>query len=138
MKKILLATTIASLATTATAGDPTSCSTLAIDTTGSAVTVDVSGSIPMALTVLLVGETTGETVLPLGGLGDLTLGLEVPFIPIPIGSTDLTGDLSLSFENDGAAGLALFGQAVSFGLDFGSGGPPEFGVCESNVVAFDL
>lgn len=131
------------LAASAWAGD---CSSLAADVqgdlqSGATVTVDVTGSLPNALTFLVVGETAGTTSIDLGPLGGLTLGLELPFVPLPVGSTDGNGDLSLSFDTPGVPvsidPIDLLAQAVSIDVQFG-GGPPSIDTCTSNVVSVTI
>lgn len=134
----------AALALPSLAGDCTSSLDVAVDgdiQSGATVSVDVSGSLPMAITFLAVGETPGETSFALGPLGDLTIGLDFPFAVLPVGQTDLAGDLSVSFETPGAPveiePLSLHAQAITLGLDFG-GFPPELSLCTSNLTSFSI
>lgn len=124
------------------------CSTLAATGTGApgtTVTFDVSGGSAHAMTVLLAGETQGSTTVNLGPLGSLTLGLDMPFAPLPLGMTNMTGDLSRTFTVPSAAtlGFDLYGQALSIGFSFamppGGGWPTfQFTTCTSNVVPFHV
>jgi hypothetical protein len=107
-------------------------------TPGSTVTASVTGAWADSWTVLLIGETQGSTSLTLGPLGTLSFGLDMPFIPFPMGMTDPNGDASVSFAipaNFPAASLpsTLYFQTVQVDLTFGMG-LPSLDSCVSSVV----
>jgi hypothetical protein len=134
-----VATLLAALLTAPTSAQ--SCSTLAVNGTGAPETVltfAVTGATANSPTLLLVGETTGSTVIPLGPFGTLTLGLAVPFIPLPLGVTDAQGAATLRFNVPrGTPSADLFGQALTIGFGM-NGGRPTLSFCTSNVPGFHI
>ena len=64
---------------------------------GDSVTASVSGGGPMLLTMLAMGETTGSTTIG-SGASAVTIGLDNPFVIIPIGFTDANGDVDLTIN----------------------------------------
>ena len=120
------------------------CSTLAITGTGApgtSLTFDLNGTDSHALALLAVGETQGTTTIQLGPLGSLTLGLATPFIPVPLGFTNTSGDISrtINIPSSATFGVDLFGQGVTAAYAF-SPTAPHFSVtfCTSNVVGFHV
>lgn len=118
------------------------CSTLTVSSsheTGSPfqlVQVDVTGSASHSLHVLAVAETPGGTFLDLG-FASLTLGLEEPFVAVPLGVSDLDGGLTRSIHLPADLGVTLFSQSVALELSFDLG-PPTLSFCESNVAEVTL
>lgn len=115
------------------------CGTLAVTgpgTAGTTLTVAVSGTTANGMVALVVGQTTGTTPINLGPL-NLTLGLAQPFFPVPIGTADASGNVSVSFQvpSQVTQQVALNGQAVTFGLTLR---PFALSACASNVVAFTI
>src|SRR5262245_51958936 len=75
----------------------TSCADLAVGGTGAPgtnLTFSLTGADPGAHAWLVIGATQGTTVINIGPIGTLTLGLVEPFIPHPIGQTDDLGNAS--------------------------------------------
>jgi hypothetical protein len=71
------------------------CSTLTITGTinpGETITISVSGAPAEELTFIAIGDA-GSTTIELPG-DDLVLGLDAPFLLLPIGVTDASGDVS--------------------------------------------
>ncbi len=144
LTKSLLALSLGLLATSASA----QCSALTVTGTGlpgTTLQVDVDGTTAGEMAFLLVGAAQGTTTLNLGMMGSLTLGLATPFLPLPLGMTNATGDVSRSFAVPSAAtmGLDVFGQGLTIGFSFTpptGGGMPSFGfsTCTSNVVPFHV
>jgi len=134
MKNLLrgaLAATLLSLPVVALPGD---CSTLSVGTssdgTRTTVTFDVTGSTPLSYQVLVVGQTAGPFSINLG-TATLDLGIVPPFLALPLGTTDLSGDVSVTV--DAPAGLGdYFGQAVGVTVIGG------LGFCASGTAAFTL
>lgn len=127
------------------------CATLAVTGTGApgtTLTFALDGSSANAVAFLVVGATQGSQTLPIGPLGTVTLGVAMPFLPLPLGPTDANGDVSLAAPVPSAAtmGLDLFAQGLTIGFTLPTlpptlppgGGIPSFGfsLCASNVVGF--
>lgn len=127
---------------------PAQCASLAITgagTPGTTLQVAIDGTAPNVMAFLMVSTTQGSTVLPLGPLGSLTLGLAQPLVPLPLGMTNAAGDVSrsLAVPSSTTFGIDLYGQGVTFGFSFTpptGGGLPSFGLttCATNVVAFHV
>jgi hypothetical protein len=136
---------VASLGLFATAASA-QCSTLAITGTGlpgTTLQVDLTGSTAAAIAFVVIGETQGSTTITLGSAGSLTLGLDGPFLPVPLGMTSATGAVSRGFPVPSAAtvGVDGFGQGLTLSFSFTpptGGGMPTFGfsTCTSNVAPF--
>jgi hypothetical protein len=137
LQNLLLASSLLLLTTTAAAqcslavtgsGAPGTALTFAIDGTGS------------GFAFLAIGETQGTTTIPLGSLGTLTLGLDLPFVPLPIGFLDAQGDRSLAVNIPAGvtSGLDLFAQGVTLGISFGGPGMLTLDLCATNVAAFHV
>src|SRR5262245_1135387 len=79
---------------------------------GTSLTFDLNATDAGAFAVLAVGQTQGTTTIPMGPLGSLTLGLATPFIPIPLGMTNASGDISRTIAIPAGVtwGIDLFGQ----------------------------
>jgi hypothetical protein len=121
------------------------CATLTVTGTGApgtSLTFDLDGTDAGAFAILAVGQTQGTTTIPLGPLGSLTLGLATPFIPLPLGFTNATGDLSrtISIPTGVTWGIDLFGQGVTADYTFSPGPPPTFSIsfCASTVASFHV
>lgn len=129
-------------------GASAQCANLTVTGTGApgtALQFDLDGTTPHAFAVLLVGDTTGTTTVNLGPIGSLTLGLDMPFVPVPFGLTDANGDRSRTFNVPSTAtmGFDLYGQAVTVGVSITmppGGGMPSltWTTCASNVASFHL
>lgn len=117
-----------------------SCGVLAIAGSGAAgsqLQFAVSGAAPGDLAVLLVAESAGATSVPLPMGGSLVLGLEAPFLPVPIGRVDAAGAAMLSVDVPAMLGVTiqLQGQAALVGY---SRMPFALRACASNVVPFAI
>lgn len=116
------------------------CATLTVTGTGApgtSLTFNLDGTDVHAFAMLAVGETQGTTTIPLGQLGSLTLGLATPFIPLPLGFTNASGDISRSVNIPTGVtwGIDLFGQGVTAAYTFM---PFSITFCASNVVGFHV
>lgn len=134
MRTLILASFLA-LAGTASA----QCGTLTITgpgTAGSTLDVAVAGTSAGGFVAVMVGETAGSTTINVGPL-NLTLGLDMPFFPVPLGRADGNGDVSRSFTIPGAVNqqIALNGQAATLLLSIF---PFSLSTCATNVVAFTV
>ena len=142
--KSIVAACLGLLAANATA----QCATLTVTGTGApgtALQFQFDGTANPAFVLLLVGQTQGTTTVPLGPFGSLTLGLATPFIPVPLGFTDASGDVSRSINVPSATTLSLdlFAQGVSTAWVFTPPSPPtppslSLTFCASNVAGFHL
>jgi len=106
---------------------------------GTAVDLAVTGSTANAPVLCVIGDTLGVTTIQIGSLTTLELGLETPFIPVPMGLSDGNGDASLSINvpSTTTMGLDLHGQAVAIDFGFGPGGI-SLGFCVSNTASFHV
>jgi len=135
LHKILAATAALALATGLSAQCATT--TTAANNSGT-VTLALNGA-PMSFALFALGDTTGTTAINLGNLGTLELGLEAPFIAVPGGLTDMSGDASISFEVPSTAPAGTwYAQGVTIEFSFSPGGPPSFGICSGNVASFSI
>jgi hypothetical protein len=119
------------------------CADLAISGSGApsgTLTFDLTGGAANALAMLLIGPQTGSTVIHLGALGTLSLGLDHPFVPAMMGLTDANGDASLDIQlPPGQLPLiTLYAQAMTVAFTPPSHGPPSFDFCTTDVVPFLL
>ena len=116
---------------------------------GSTFSIDLSDSLPNAMTFLVVGQTMGSTTISFGPIAGFTLDLDAPFIPLPMGMTDMNGDVSLSVDIPGMVPslpmLTIHGQAVSIDFGFGGGGMggggmglPMINTCVSNLITVNI
>ena len=133
----LAALSLAALTATATA----QCGTLTATGSGApgtAIDLTLTGSTAMAPAFLVVGDTLGPTSIQIGALGTLDLGLEMPFIPVPLGMTDMNGDASLTIDVPATvpSTLDLHGQGVA--VDFTVMGGISLDFCVSNTAAFTI
>lgn len=114
----------------------TFCSRLSVKGDGSPnseLTLSLTRSASRSFAILVVGEKEGTTVLPLGQLGRLTLNLKMPFIPVPMGQTDLFGNATAKVKiGPRMPAFAVKAQAVSYGFSLLP--LPSVGWCTSNVV----
>ncbi len=131
---------LASLLTIAGAASAQTCGTLS--TTGGAagttLTIAVAGTTANGYVALGVSQATGSTTVSVGPLGiNLTLGLDTPIIPLPLGRADGNGNVSLSVNVPSALGqqFALQGQAVTATFSLR---PFSITACASNVAAFTI
>ena len=123
------------------------CATLSISQTNGDVSIELTtdGS-EQALGIIALGMTEGNTSIDFGPLGSLELGLAMPFVPLPIGFTDMTGDVSRAFTvPPGLPALDLFAQGFTAELSIGLGDGtfpliPMIGwsFCTSNVVPVQI
>ena len=141
LRQALLAASTARLASFASAQ---ACAALSVTGTGAPGTdlvFTLDGSTAGAFAALAVGDTTGTTTLNFGSLGSLTLGLASPFIPLPLGMTDASGDITRTLHVPNVTsipGVDLFGQGVTFTFTFNGPGLPTLTFCTTNVVPFHL
>ena len=72
------------------------CSALSVSggTGGAPLTIALQGA-PASIAVVAIGQSAGSTVINLGSQV-LNLGVAMPFAPLPLGMTDLTGAASVS------------------------------------------
>ncbi len=118
-----------------------SCGTLAFTGTGAAGTslgISVTGATAGGLVALGVSQNTGTTTINVGPLGlNLTLGLDSPIIPVPLGRADSSGNVSRSIAIPSGLNqqIALQGQAVTITLSLF---PFSLTACASNVAAFSI
>jgi hypothetical protein len=99
---------------------------------GSTLSISVTGA-PMSIAAVAVGETAGTTVIDLGSLGSLTLGLAQPFVPVPLGIIDASGTASVSVTVPSqlpAADLVM--QGVTVGITMM---PFALSLCATNVAS---
>ncbi|MFM1872787.1 MAG: hypothetical protein RL398_2209 [Planctomycetota bacterium] len=79
----------------------------------------------MSMAVVAVGQTLGTTTINLGTAGSLVLGLDMPFVPLPLGQVGISGSASatIAIPSALAVGVDLHAQAVVLGLTIGQGRP---------------
>lgn len=125
----------------------TSCADLAVTGTGAPGTnlvFNLTGAEPHAHAWAMVGFAEGTTVINIGPLGTLTLGLVEPFIPKPMGQTDNNGDATDTiFVPPGLPfSLDLFAHAFSWSVNVqhSPGGPATVSLlfCTSAVEGFHI
>jgi len=144
LKNLLLATSLGCLGTAASA----QCATLAITGTGApgtALTFAIDGSVADAFAFVVVGPNAGSTTIG-GGPLSLSLGLAAPFIPVPMGMTDASGDASLTVQvpNGALPLITMYAQGVTVSLSLPPvggppvGGPPGLTACTMAVGSFQL
>jgi hypothetical protein len=118
------------------------CSDLTVSgsvTPGSTLTISVTGATANAPTVLVVGEDPGTTVINLGPLASLTLGIAEPFSVIGLPPTDGTGSTGVSFAipanipSGSFPMLTLYAQAVSASFSVMPPAQPGLSFCLSDV-----
>src|SRR5262249_47278765 len=122
------------------------CSTLTVTgsiNAGQTLTIDVSGAPANAITFLAAGNA-GSTSIALPGGSSLDLGVASPFIILPIGATDASGAVSLSFNipsNVPANAIqnhTYTAQAISVSFPTTLPMPPQFPMlsfCVSNTAS---
>jgi len=122
------------------------CATLAVTgngAPGTTLSFSIDGSAANAFAFLVVGQAQGTLAVDLGPIGSLTLGVLPDFI-LPLGMTDLAGDVTLAAEvpnMPSIPGQDLFGQGVTLGFTLPTLPPtgiPNFAwtLCASNVLGF--
>ena len=87
---------------------------------------------PHAYGFLVIGDTAGTTTIRYGSLGTLTLDLDFPFLPLPMGRTDSNGDRTRTVRVPSSAppfdllvqGFDFYYELFPFRLEF----------CTSNVL----
>lgn len=132
---------LASILSTAGFTTAQSCGTLAFTGTGAAGTtlgIAVTGATAGGMVALGVSQNTGTTTINVGPLGlNLTLGLDSPIIPVPLGRADSSGNVSRSIAIPSGLNqqIALQGQAVTITLSLF---PFSLSACASNVAAFSI
>lgn len=132
---------LASILTIAGAVSAQTCGTLAFTGTGAAgtsLTIDVTGATAGGFVTLGVSQNTGTTTINVGSLGlNLTLGLDSPIIPVPLGRANSNGDISRTLNIPSQLGqqFSLQGQAVTLTLSLF---PFSLSACASNVAAFTI
>lgn len=97
----------------------------------------LTGGAARTLAILFMGPRTGETVVRLGPLGTLELGLRRPFVPSFMGGTDGNGNVSMSVRVPPGRipRVDLFGQATTVDVMFHRG-PPKLDFCTTDVEGF--
>ena len=125
-----------------------SCATLTVAGTGApgtTLTFNFDGQASGAFAFLAVGATQGTTSIPFGPLGTLTLGLDAPFLTLPLGMTNASGDASASIPvpNGFPLSLDLFAQGLTAELTITPPSPPNpptisLTFCTSNVAGFHI
>ena len=130
--RMLSLDSLLALVTTASAQ---SCGALAISggTAGASVAIALSAAPAGGYVVLAVGEQAGSTVVPLPLGGSLVLGVAAPFVPMPIGVADASGNLAVAVPVPAnlPRQLQLQVQAAVVQVAF----PPlSLSACASNVV----
>lgn len=134
MRILLLASLLAASATA-------QCGTLAFTGTGAPGTtlgIGVTGTTANGFVTLGVSQNTGTTTINLGRFGlNLTLGLDTPIIPVPLGRADATGAVSRNLNVPANIGqqFSLQGQAVTMTFTMS---PFAISACASNVAAFTI
>ncbi len=135
---------LASILTAATltcAATAQSCGTLAFTGTGAPGTtlgISVTGATARGFVTLGVSQNTGSTTINVGPLGlNLTLGLDSPIIPLPLGRANSNGDVTVTLNVPSQLGqqFQLNGQAVTLTLSIF---PFNLSACASNVAAFTI
>ena len=136
---------VLSLAAVGGAVSAQQCATLAVTGTGApgtTMTFSIDGSAANAFAFLVVGQAQGTLAVDLGPIGSLTLGVLPDFI-LPLGMTNLAGDVSLAAEvpNVQVPGQDLFGQGVTLGFTLPTMPPTgipnlAWTLCASNVLGF--
>ena len=125
----------------------TSCADLAVTGTGAPGTdlvFNLTGAEPHAHAWTMIGFAEGTTVINIGPLGTLTLGLVEPFIPKPMGHTDANGDATDTiFVPPGLPfSLDMFAQSFSWSVNVqhSPGGPATVSIvfCTSGVEPFHI
>ena len=128
---------LASILLAATASAQTCCN---LSVTGtSTLTISLTGAPPLSLALLALGGTAGTTVINIGSLATLNLGLAMPFVPVPIGMTNPQGSASVTLRIPAslpARDLVTQGIAASFSVTPAAAFSLSF--CTSNVVAFHV
>jgi len=137
MRTLFLATLLSVTGTAAAQ----SCGTLAITGTGApgtTLTYAVTGATPRGYVTLAVAENAGTTTINLSGLGlNLTLGLDSPILPVPLGRANSSGDLTraINVPANFPIQYALNAQGVTLTFTFM---PFALNACTTNVVAFSI
>jgi hypothetical protein len=147
-RQSLIALSLLSLVAT---GSAQTCATLTVTGSGapgSTLEFQLPNPTADAFAFLAIGGTEGTTTLDFGPLGSLTLGLDQPFAPVPLGLTDASGSASLSIAIPANAAFPqadLFAQGVVVSVSFAPpAGPPSsvpplsLTFCTSNVVGFSV
>jgi hypothetical protein len=119
------------------------CSSLTVGGSGqpaSTLTFDLTGAAAQAPALLLIGVHEGTTVMQIGVLGTLSLGLAQPLVPVMMGLTDATGAASLSINvpPGNLPLVTLFAQAMTVVFTPPSHGPPSLDFCTSDVESFEF
>jgi len=136
MRTLFLATLLTVTGTAAAQ----SCGTLAITGTGApgtTLTYTVTGATARGYVALAVAEDAGTTTINLGSFLSLTLGLDSPILPLPLGRANSSGDLtrSINVPANFPIQYALNAQAVTLTYSFMSF---SVNACTTNVVAFSI
>lgn len=135
LRTALLATATLSLASFASA----QCSTVTATNNAGEITIDLDGSDAMRFAFIVLGDTLGNTPVSIGNLVSFDLGLAAPFVPAPLGLTDMNGDASLTFTPPTTAPAGTYyvqGLTAGFAIVPGTG--ISFDVCVSDVASFTL
>ncbi len=95
--------------------------------TGSKATITVSGARKGLPVVIWFGLRKGSTKIYAGSamIESLTLGLALPFVPVPMGMADSSGKASISFPAPRKLPISILGQALSPTPKIKFGLPPK-------------
>jgi hypothetical protein len=120
----------------------TSCADLAVSGSGAPgtdLTFALTGADPNTLAMAVLGFTEGATVIRIGPIGTLELGLLAPFVLMPMGFTDANGDVTnrIHVPLGQPLSLDMFAQAFSSTLTVAHG-PPTLTFCTSGVEPFHV
>ncbi|MFN3240266.1 MAG: hypothetical protein ACE37K_02010 [Planctomycetota bacterium] len=115
------------------------CATVTAANNAGEISIDLDGSDPMRFAFVVLGDTQGTTPINLGNFASFDLGLAAPFVPAPLGLTDMNGDASLTFTPPTTAPAGTYYvQGVTVGFDIVPGTGLSLDVCVSDVASFAL
>lgn len=100
---------------------------LSVTRSGNKAVITVSGAKAGLPVVLWLGLRKGTTAIYKGSqmIEPLTLGLALPFVPVPMGNADKSGKASLSFPAPPRLPITVYGQALSPTPKIKFGFPPK-------------
>lgn len=115
------------------------CASATATNNAGSLTLDLDGSAPMAFCIFVLGDTQGTTPVSIGSLASVDLGLAAPFVPVPAGLTDISGDASLTLQLPSVVPAgSYYAQGLTVGFVFSPGTGISFDVCASTVASFVL
>ncbi|HEX5053779.1 MAG TPA: chloroperoxidase [Planctomycetota bacterium] len=101
------------------------------------ITLQLSSSATYGQGFLFAGDALGSTFLDLGPLGSLTIGIQTPYILLPIGPTNANGYLTYSFSIPATASTVYLPPSFSFQMvaaTLAAAGPQLLSFCVSNTA----